>query len=113
MDRGGWKLWVTASAPAQPSPYDTGMRSVAFSVGRTRPLFARSAQPLIGRPRTRILLLPAESASTTELTRRLGATPGAVSQHLTVLYDPGLLARSRAERSVRYRRTGLGDAHCR
>ncbi|MEU6598123.1 ArsR family transcriptional regulator [Streptomyces flaveolus] len=40
-------------------------------------------------------------------------TPGAVSRHLTVLYDAGLLTRTRSGRVVRYARTALGDALCR
>ncbi|MFE0135596.1 ArsR family transcriptional regulator [Streptomyces sp. NPDC059037] len=68
---------------------------------------------LLGRARARLLLLLAEPASTTELAHRLGVTPGAVSQHLAVLYDAGLLGRTRHGRSVRYSRTGLGDELCR
>ncbi|WP_416978290.1 helix-turn-helix domain-containing protein [Streptomyces sp. T028] len=68
---------------------------------------------LLGRPRARLLLLLAEPASTTELAHRLGITPGAVSQHLTVLHDAGLLSRTRSGRIVRYGRTRLGDALCR
>ncbi|WP_405729889.1 helix-turn-helix domain-containing protein [Streptomyces sp. NBC_00028] len=68
---------------------------------------------LLGRPRARLLLLLAEPASTTELAHRLNVTPGAVSQHLTVLYDAGLLSRTREGRVVRYGRTALGNALCR
>jgi DNA-binding transcriptional ArsR family regulator len=68
---------------------------------------------LLGRPRARLLLLLAEPASTTELAHRLGVTPGAVSQHLAVLYDAGLLSRTRSGRAVRYARTPLGDELCR
>lgn len=68
---------------------------------------------LLGRPRARLLLLLAEPASTTELAHRLGVTPGAVSQHLAVLYDAGLLSRTRTGRVVRYSRTPLGAALCR
>ncbi|POX60992.1 transcriptional regulator [Streptomyces sp. Ru62] len=68
---------------------------------------------LLGRPRARLLLLLAEPASTTELAHRLDVTPGAVSQHLAVLYDAGLLSRTRSGRIVRYARTALGDALCR
>ncbi|POX53152.1 transcriptional regulator [Streptomyces sp. Ru71] len=68
---------------------------------------------LLGRPRARLLLLLAEPASTTELAHRLDVTPGAVSQHLAVLYDAGLLSRTRTGRIVRYARTELGDDLCR
>jgi DNA-binding transcriptional ArsR family regulator len=68
---------------------------------------------LLGRPRARLLLLLAEPASTTELAHRLGVTASAVSQHLAVLYDAGLLNRTRSGRIVRYGRTPLGDELCR
>ncbi|WP_330455772.1 helix-turn-helix domain-containing protein [Streptomyces sp. NBC_00820] len=67
---------------------------------------------LLGRPRARLLLLLAEPASTTELAHRLDVTPGAVSQHLAVLYDAGLLSRTRSGRTVRYARTRLGGELC-
>ncbi|MFE0101907.1 helix-turn-helix domain-containing protein [Streptomyces sp. NPDC059009] len=77
------------------------------------PVTGHALDRLLGAPRARLLLLLAEPASTTELAHRLGVTPGAVSQHLAVLYDAGLLSRVRSGRSVRYGRTGLGDELCR
>ncbi|GAA3213687.1 DUF5937 family protein [Streptomyces thermocoprophilus] len=77
------------------------------------PVTGEALVRLLGRPRARLLLLLAEPASTTELAHRLGVTPGAVSQHLTVLYDAGLLTRTRSGRIVRYARTALGDGLCR
>jgi len=64
---------------------------------------------LIGRTRAGLLIALAEPVSTTALARRLSITPGAVSQHLSVLLDCGLAARSRVGRSVLYRRTLAGD----
>jgi DNA-binding transcriptional ArsR family regulator len=64
---------------------------------------------LIGHTRAALLTILAQPASTTHLAHRLSLTPGAVSQHLTVLHDCGLVARSRAGRSVLYRRTRNGD----
>ncbi|MFE3639029.1 helix-turn-helix domain-containing protein [Streptomyces sp. NPDC059168] len=77
------------------------------------PVTDRALVRLLGRPRARLLVLLAEPASTTELAHRLDVTPGAVSQHLAVLYDAGLLSRTRSGRTVRYLRTPLGDALCR
>jgi DNA-binding transcriptional ArsR family regulator len=77
------------------------------------PVTDRALIRLLGRPRARLLLLLAEPASTTELAHRLDVTPGAISQHLAVLYDAGLLARTRSGRIVRYARTSLGDELCR
>ncbi|MFJ9175540.1 helix-turn-helix domain-containing protein [Streptomyces sp. NPDC102360] len=67
---------------------------------------------LLGAPRARILRLLSEPASTTELAHRLAVTPGAISQHLSILYDAGLLARARSGRSVRYVRSELGERLC-
>ncbi|WP_228560690.1 ArsR/SmtB family transcription factor [Catenulispora pinisilvae] len=65
---------------------------------------------LLGAPRARLLLMLGEPASTTELARLLGVTPGAVSQHLKVLLDAGLTSRARHGRSVLYGRSVLGDS---
>ncbi|MCQ4209649.1 ArsR/SmtB family transcription factor [Streptomyces longispororuber] len=67
---------------------------------------------LLGAARARLLHLLAEPASTTELAHLLAVTPGAVSQHLAVLYDAGLLTRARSGRSVRYVRSELGERLC-
>lgn len=64
---------------------------------------------LIGLPRARLLATLAGPMSTTELARRLGVTPSAVSQHLAVLLRSGLVSRARAGRSVLYARTELAD----
>ncbi|MGW2486176.1 helix-turn-helix domain-containing protein [Streptomyces sp. NPDC001606] len=64
---------------------------------------------LLGAPRTTLLRLLAEPLPTVELARRLGVTPSAVSQHLRVLYDTGLLTRARDGRRVLYRRSPLGE----
>ena len=64
---------------------------------------------LIGRTRAAMLTALAEPCSTTALARRLSITPGAVSQHLSVLLDAGMVTRSRVGRSVLYRRTRSGD----
>lgn len=64
---------------------------------------------LVGRTRAALLTALAQPASTTALAKRLSITPGAVSQHLSVLHDCGLVARSRVSRSVLYRRTRSGD----
>ncbi|GII55379.1 transcriptional regulator [Planotetraspora thailandica] len=65
---------------------------------------------LIGRSRARILTALEDVASTTALARRLELTPGAVSQHLAVLSDGGLVTRQRLGREVMYGRTSMGDA---
>lgn len=67
---------------------------------------------LLGVARARLLTLLAEPASTTELARRLGVTPGAVSQHLAVLTAARLTTRARHGRMVLYGRSPLGDELC-
>ncbi|MFI6521517.1 ArsR/SmtB family transcription factor [Spirillospora sp. NPDC050679] len=64
---------------------------------------------LLGRPKALILGCLDRPASTTDLARRLGVTPGAVSQHLAVLHGAGLVGKARAGRSVLYARTDTGD----
>ncbi|MER6733999.1 ArsR/SmtB family transcription factor [Streptomyces puniciscabiei] len=73
------------------------------------PCAGPALERLLGAARARLLALLDEPASTTELARRLGVTPGAVSQHLGVLHDAGLLVRTRHGRSVLYGRSALGD----
>ncbi|MGV9778376.1 DUF5937 family protein [Streptosporangium sp. NPDC003464] len=65
---------------------------------------------LLGRTRAQILTALAEPATTSGLARRMTITPGAVSQHLAVLADGGLVTRSRLGREVVYRRTPVGDS---
>ncbi|MFZ3567466.1 helix-turn-helix domain-containing protein [Streptomyces sp. BH097] len=76
------------------------------------PATSEALTRLLGAARARILRLLEEPASTTELAHRLDVTPGAVSQHLSILYDAGLLLRTRGGRSVRYARSELGERLC-
>jgi DNA-binding transcriptional ArsR family regulator len=64
---------------------------------------------LIGATRARILAALDAPQSTTELADRLGVTPGAISQHLSVLTAAALVARERDGRVVLYGRTPLGN----
>jgi hypothetical protein len=64
---------------------------------------------LLGRRRAGILVALADEASTTDLARRLGASPAGVSEHLGVLRRAGLVHARREGRSVIYARTPAGD----
>jgi DNA-binding transcriptional ArsR family regulator len=68
----------------------------------------RALAALVGQTRAAMLAALAEPSSTTALAGRLSITPGAVSQHLSVLLDAGMVTRSRLGRSVFYRRTRSG-----
>ncbi|MCO8274860.1 winged helix-turn-helix domain-containing protein [Actinoplanes sp. TRM 88003] len=65
---------------------------------------------LIGRSRAVLLVALAHPASTSQLARAFGMSPGAVGDHLTVLRRSHLVERARSGRSVLYRRTALGEA---
>ncbi|MFD5464316.1 ArsR/SmtB family transcription factor [Kitasatospora sp. NPDC127059] len=84
-------------------------RGQAGMAGGGSPAPAHALAALVGAPKARLLTLLVEPASTTELAFRLGVTPGAVSQHLSVLAATGLVTRARHGRSVLYRRSTLGD----
>jgi DNA-binding transcriptional ArsR family regulator len=49
-------------------------------------------------------------ATTTDLARVFAVTPSAVSQHLLVLRENGLVARERSGRGVLHLTTSLGEA---
>ncbi|MFE4974596.1 ArsR/SmtB family transcription factor [Kitasatospora sp. NPDC056651] len=84
-------------------------RGQAGMVGGGAPVPPQALEALVGAPKARLLALLGEAASTTELAYRLGVTPGAVSQHLSVLAATGLVTKARHGRSVLYRRSPLGD----
>lgn len=71
---------------------------------------AGSAVRLLGRARAELLEALRSPATTTDLARAFGVTPSAVSQHLTVLRESGLVARERSGRHVLYLTTELGAA---
>jgi DNA-binding transcriptional ArsR family regulator len=64
---------------------------------------------LLGRRRAGILVALRHEASTTELARRLAASPAGVSEHLGVLRRAGLVRARRDGRAVLYSRTAAGD----
>jgi DNA-binding transcriptional ArsR family regulator len=65
---------------------------------------------LFGRGRAAILVCLALPHSTTELSLKLGQSPPAVSQHLSVLRRSGLVTSWRSGRSVIYGRTALATS---
>lgn len=84
-------------------------RAVATLWEKGEPPSVEALAALIGRTRAQLLDALAEPRSTTALATRLAVTPGAVSQHLSVLRSNGLITRTRVGGSVLYRRTARGD----
>lgn len=79
-----------------------------WSTGATPP--GHGLAGLLGRSRARVLVALDEPASTTQLASTLDLALGSVGHHLAALRNAGLVNRSRAGRSVLYRRTPIGDA---
>ena len=67
-------------------------------------------EALLGRRRAGILATLGVAATTTDLARRLGASPAGVNEHLGILRRAGLVRAARDGRRVLYERTATGDA---
>lgn len=67
-------------------------------------------ETLLGSNRAAILEACEAPRSTTELARRLGLSPGGVSQHLKILREAGLVQAERLGREVLYVRSETADA---
>ncbi|MCX5380565.1 helix-turn-helix domain-containing protein [Streptomyces sp. NBC_00091] len=65
---------------------------------------------LLGRSRARLLAFTSSPSTTTQLAARSGLSLGAVSQHLSVLRDAGLVTSHRYRREVHYTASDLGTA---
>lgn len=68
-----------------------------------------SLDRLLGKPRARLLQLLRSPTTPTELANRLGVTRGAISQHLAVLREAGLVGCERRGRTALYLLTALGS----
>jgi DNA-binding transcriptional ArsR family regulator len=65
---------------------------------------------LLGPTRAGILVALSDLCDTPTLARRLDVTPSAISQHLRVLRDAGLVRTQRTGRSAVHLRTARADA---
>jgi len=65
---------------------------------------------LLGRSRAQLLAFTSSPTTTTQLAARTGLSLGAVSQHLAVLRDAGLVTSHRYRREVNYTASDLGTA---
>jgi DNA-binding transcriptional ArsR family regulator len=95
--RGAATVWYADGGPA-------GTEGTAPDPG------AAATAELLGTVRARLLSALRSPATTTALARGFGVTPGAVSQHLSVLHRAGLADRTRSGRTVLYQATDLGLA---
>jgi Helix-turn-helix domain len=95
--------------PEEPPALTYPSRGIATLWAPPPPRPTAAVASLLGPARAQLLDMLAEPLPTIELARRLKVTPSAVSQHLKVLHDTGLLTRARDGRQVLYRRTSLGD----
>src|SRR5262249_49110276 len=105
-------LFVRTPAPPisadEPPALGYPARGIATLWESEPPAGDEAIAALIGRRKAALLSCLDRPASTTDLAHRLGVTPGAVSQHLAVLHDAGLVTRARVGRTVLYARSDLG-----
>ena len=102
--RGSAAVWAEGLAAAGLDAADLGARAPDDTEGLS------AVESLLGMSRARLLGALRSPATTTALARRLGVTPGAVSQHLAVLHRGGLVDRQRRGRTVLYQASELGLA---
>lgn len=101
---------ITSISDEHPPVITYPVRGQATMAGPVLPPpVPQALEQLVGTPKARLLAMLGEPVSTTELARRLGVTPGAVSQHLAVLLATRLVNRARHGRVVLYARSPLGD----
>lgn len=99
----------TRVAPPEPPQLAYPARGTG-TLWEPRPVTGAGAlSAVLGRSRTLLLTELETPASTTELARRTGLSPAAVSQHLTALRNAGLVTAHRAGRSVLYARTSTAE----
>jgi DNA-binding transcriptional ArsR family regulator len=103
-----WPRARKMAAPYQPTIIYP-VRGGRHLVETGRPPSADALGALVGRTRVQLLAARDAPRTTSGLARQFEVTPGAVSQHLAVLYGNGLVSRSRLDGSVLYRRTSQGD----
>ncbi|GLY77895.1 ArsR family transcriptional regulator [Actinoallomurus iriomotensis] len=106
-------LFVRSTAPPisadEPPSLAYPARGIATLWETERPTGGEAIVALIGRRKATLLGCLDRPASTLDLAERLGVTPGAVSQHLSVLHGAGLVTRARVGRVVLYARSELGS----
>jgi DNA-binding transcriptional ArsR family regulator len=102
------KVTLVSAAPWQPTLVYPA-RGLGMLWDPDRFASPEALERLLGRTRAGLLMALESPRSTTELAGAFGVTPGAISQHLAVLHDAGLVQRRRVVRSVLYLRSAHGD----
>ncbi len=87
---------------------------LVYPVDRSAGLVASAAREplaaLLGRTRAALLELTETGGSTSQLARRLGISPAAASQHLSIMREAGLIFSVREANAMRHLTTPLGRA---
>ncbi len=98
---------MTLADPALP-------QVLVYPVDRSAGLVASAAREpiaaLLGRTRAALLELTETGGSTSQLAKRLGISPAAASQHLTIMREAGLIISVREANTMRHLTTALGRA---
>lgn len=105
-----WPQVATRVDPPSPPTLIYPARGAALLWGEEPERDSGATDRLIGSTRSSILRQLAEPANTAALARRLGRSPGNISDHLGILRESGLITRSRVGREVIYARAPLGHA---
>lgn len=98
------------SSPDEPPAILYAARGLANLWAPERQVTPAALVALLGRPRSELLTMLRDPATSTGLAVRLGVSVSAVNQHLRALRAAGLLTSARTGRSVLYWRSDLGDA---
>jgi DNA-binding transcriptional ArsR family regulator len=96
---------LTRVAPPEPPQLAYPARGIGSMWDPAPTAGTDALSAVLGRSRTRLLTELDTPASTTQLARRTGLSPAAVSQYLTALRGAGLVSAHRVGRSVLYART--------
>jgi DNA-binding transcriptional ArsR family regulator len=102
-------VMIVAAPPWQPTLIYPA-RGAGMLWEPQRPIPPHALADLVGRTRAAVLSALDCPRSTSELANMLGVTDGAVSQHLSILTDAGLVSRRRTRRYVLYLRSSDGDS---
>lgn len=104
-------IYVVSDPPWQPTLIYPARSAATAWEPPTEPA-PDALKRLIGPTRAAILQALQAPHTVTDLARALKVTPSAVSQHITVLHDVGLVVAHRDGRHVFAQRTEMGDHFC-